>query len=110
MFAHKAIFAISKSAVADRDEFELEMIDAGLEEIREEEDQYLLSAAFSDFGTLNKALEDRGIEIQESKFEREPAMMKKLTDEEVEDVIKLIEKMEEDDDVQNVFHTMDMSE
>lgn len=110
MFAHKAVFAVSKAAVGDRDEFELEMIDAGLEEIREEDDQYLLSAAFSDFGTLNKALEDRGIEIQESKFERVPSMMKKLSDEEVEDVIKLIEKMEEDDDVQNVFHTMDMSE
>jgi YebC/PmpR family DNA-binding regulatory protein len=110
MFSHKAVFAVAKSAIADRDEFELEMIDAGLEDIREEEDMYLLTADFSDFGTLNKALEDKGIEIQESKFDRVPSMLKRLTDEEVEDVIKLIEKMEEDDDVQNVFHTMDMSE
>ncbi|MBK8564568.1 MAG: YebC/PmpR family DNA-binding transcriptional regulator [Saprospiraceae bacterium] len=110
MFSHKAVFAVAKSSIADRDEFELEMIDAGLEDIREEEDLYLLTADFSDFGTFNKALEDKGIEIQESKFERVPSMLKRLTDEEVEDVIKLIEKMEEDDDVQNVFHTMDMTE
>ncbi|MCC6723134.1 MAG: YebC/PmpR family DNA-binding transcriptional regulator [Saprospiraceae bacterium] len=110
MFSHKAVFVVAKTAIGDRDEFELEMIDAGLAEIREEDDQVLLYAAFSDFGTLNKALEDKGIEIQESRFDREPSMLKKLTDEEVEEVIKLIEKMEEDDDVQNVFHTMDMSE
>lgn len=110
MFSRKAIFAVAKTAIADRDEFELEMIDAGLEEIREEDDQLLLIAGFTDFGTFTKALEDKGIEIQESRFDRIPAMLKKLTDDEVEEVIKLIEKMEEDDDVQNVFHTMDMSE
>ncbi len=110
MFSHKAVFAVAKSAISDRDEFELEMIDAGLEDIREEDDLFLLTADFTDFGTFNKALEDKGIEIQESKFERVPSMLKRLSDEEVEDVIKLIEKMEEDDDVQNVFHTMDMSE
>ncbi|MBI5914224.1 MAG: YebC/PmpR family DNA-binding transcriptional regulator [Bacteroidetes bacterium] len=110
MFAHKAVFVVGKNAIGDRDEFELEMIDAGLEEIREEDDQLLLTGAFSDFGTLNKALEDKGIEIQESRFERVPTMLKKLTDEEVEEVIKLIEKMEEDDDVQFVYSTMDMTE
>ncbi|MCF8247076.1 MAG: YebC/PmpR family DNA-binding transcriptional regulator [Saprospiraceae bacterium] len=110
MFSHKAIFAVNKTDIADRDEFELEMIDAGLEEIREEDEQLLLISDFSDFGTLNKALDDKGIEFQESTFEWVPSIQKKLTDEEVEEVIKLIEKMEEDDDVQNVFHTMDMSE
>ena len=110
MFAHKAIFAVNKVDIADRDEFELEMIDVGLEEIREEEDQFLLSADFGDFGTFSKALEDKGLEIQESRFEWVPSIQKKLSDEEVEEVIKLIDKMEEDEDVQNVFHTMDMSE
>jgi len=110
MFSRKAIFAVAKTAITDMEEFELEMIDAGLEEIREEDEQLLLYAAFTDFGTFTKALEDKGIEVQESRFERIPAMLKKLSDEEVEDVIKLIEKMEEDDDVQFVFHTMDMTE
>ncbi len=110
MFSHKAVFAVNKTDIADRDEFELEMIDAGLEEIREEDEQLLLISDFSDFGTLNKALEDKGVEFQESRLEWVPSVQKKLSDEEVEEVIKLIEKMEEDDDVQNVFHTMDMSE
>lgn len=110
MFSRKAIFHVLKTAIADPDTFELEMIDAGLEEMREEDDQYLLISGFSDFGTLSKALEDRNIEIVESKFDRIPSIMKKLSDEQVEDVIKLIEKMEEDDDVQNVFHTMDMTD
>ncbi|MEY3052545.1 MAG: hypothetical protein RLY31_2330 [Bacteroidota bacterium] len=110
MFSRKAIFQIDRKAVADRDEFELEMIDAGLEEIREEEDRYLLYAGFANFGSLSKALEEKGIEILESKLDRIPGMHKQLSDEEVEDVIKLIEKMEEDEDVQYVFHTMDMSE
>ncbi len=110
MFSRKAIFQVDRKAVADRDEFELEMIDAGLEEIREEDDRYLLYAGFANFGSLSKALEEKGIEILESKLDRIPSMHKQLSDEEVEDVIKLVEKMEEDEDVQYVFHTMDMSE
>lgn len=110
MFSHKAVFVVGKNAIGDRDEFELEMIDAGLEEIKEEDEHLLLIAGFSDFGTFTKALEDKGIEVIESRFDRVPAMLKQLSDEQVEEVIKLIDKMEEDDDVQNVFHTMDMSE
>ncbi len=108
MFDRKAIFSIKKDAVADREEFEFELIDAGLEEIKEEEDTLNLVAAFTDFGSLSKALEDKGLEILESKFDRIPSHTKKLSDEQVEEVIKLIEKMEDDDDVQNVFHNLDM--
>jgi YebC/PmpR family DNA-binding regulatory protein len=110
MFSRKGIFQVAKSAIGDRDEFELEMIDAGLEDIREEDEHLMLYCAFSNFGSLSKALEEKGIEIQESRLDRIPSMHKKLKDDEVEEVIKLIEKMEEDEDVQYVFHTMDMSE
>ncbi len=110
MFSRKGVFQINKDAIGDQDEFELEMIDAGLEEIKEEDDYLLLNCDFSNFGALSKALEDKGIEVLESKLDRIPSVLKKLTDEEAEEVIKLIEKMEEDDDVQNVFYTMDMSE
>lgn len=110
MFSRKGIFQVAKSAIGDRDEFELEMIDAGLEDIREEDEHVLLYCAFSNFGALSKALEEKGVEIQESRLDRIPSMHKKLSDEEVEEVIKLVEKMEEDEDVQYVFHTMDMSE
>ncbi len=110
MFSHKAVFTVKKDAIGDRDEFELEMIDAGLEEIREEDENVQLLCAFTDYGSLSKALEDKGIEVVESKFDRIPSHTKKLSDEQVEDVVKLIEKMEEDEDVQNVYHNMDMSE
>jgi YebC/PmpR family DNA-binding regulatory protein len=110
MFNRKGIFSVPKTAIGDREEFELEMIDAGLEDIQEEDDNFLLYCAFADYGSLSKALEDKGIEVTESKLDRIPTHTKQLTEEQVEDVIKLIEKMEEDDDVQNVFHNMDMSE
>ena len=110
MFSRKGVFQVAKDAVGDRDEFELEMIDAGLENINEEDDHLMLYCAFADFGSLSKALEDKGIEALESKLDRIPSMSIKLSDEEAEEVIKLIEKMEEDDDVQYVFHTMDMNE
>ncbi len=110
MFSRKGVFQIAKSAVGDRETFELEMIDAGLEDIREEDDHLMLYCAFADYGSLSKALEDKGIEVLESKLDRIPSVTKKLLDEEAEEVIKLIEKMEDDDDVQYVFHNMDMSE
>jgi YebC/PmpR family DNA-binding regulatory protein len=110
MFSRKGVFQVPKDAIGDREEFELEMIDAGLEDIKEEDESLMLYCAFADFGSLSKALEDKGIEVTESKLDRIPSVHKKLSDEEAEEVIKLIEKMEEDDDVQYVYHTMDMSE
>ena len=89
---------------------ELELIDAGLEEIRREEDEVVLYADFKDFGTLQKALEDRGIETTSTALEYLPTTTKKLDDTEIEQAIKLIDRLEEDDDVLNVYHTMDMSE
>lgn len=110
MFSRKGIFSVSGDAVGDPEEFELEMIDHGLEELKKEEDGYVLYCDFADYGTLSKALDEKGIEPTETKLDRIPSMHKQLNDEEVDEVIKLIEKMEEDDDVLQVFHTMDMSE
>ncbi|MCB0522376.1 MAG: YebC/PmpR family DNA-binding transcriptional regulator [Lewinellaceae bacterium] len=110
MFDRKGIFTVAKDAIGDRDEFELEMIDAGLEEIKYDEDNLLLYCNFTDYGSLQTALDKKGIEVAEAKLDRIPNHYKNLTEEEVEDVIKLIEKMEEEDDVQYVFHNMDMSE
>lgn len=110
MFSRKGVFIVPKGGIGDRDEFELEMIDHGLEEIREDDENITLLCDFPDFGSLSKALDEKGIEVEESKLDRIPSMHKKLTDDQVEEVIKLIEKMEEDDDVLQVFHTMDMEE
>jgi len=109
MFDRKSIFKIKPDAVSDPEELELELIDHGLEELKVEEEEITLYAAFTDFNILQKALEEREIEVTSSEFERIPSHTKKLTDEQVEEVIKLIDKMEEDEDVSNVFHNMDMS-
>jgi YebC/PmpR family DNA-binding regulatory protein len=107
MFDHKCHFKIPGAGI-DVEEFELEMIDYGVEEIfAEEEDQtVMLYAAFGDYGSIQKALEERGLEIISSGFERIPMDTKHLSDEQQEDVDKLLEKIEEDDDVQAVFHNM----
>jgi transcriptional/translational regulatory protein YebC/TACO1 len=86
---------------------ELEMIDFGVEEIfADEEDGILMYAPFESFGAIQKELESRGLEILSSGFDRIPQVTKELTPEQVADVEKLLEKIEEDDDVMNVFHTM----
>lgn len=109
MFNRKGVFKV-KAEGRDWDELELELIDAGLEEIKREEDEMVLYSDFKDFGAMQKALEDRGIETTSAQLEWIPTMTKKLADNEVEQVIKLIDRLEDDDDVLNVFHTMDMSE
>lgn len=107
MFEHKCHFKIPGEGV-DIEEFELEMIDFGVEEIfaEEEDNTVMLYGAFEDFGNISSALEEKGIEIQESGFERIPMDTKELSDEEKAEVDKLLEKIEEDDDVQNVYHNM----
>ena len=106
MFDHTCNFRIP-AAGQDIDELELEMIDFGVEEIfADEEDGILMYAPFESFGAIQKELESRGLEILSSGFERIPQVTKELTPEQVADVEKLLEKIEEDDDVMNVFHTM----
>ena len=106
MFDHTCNFRIP-AAGQDIDELELEMIDFGVEEIfADDEDGILMYAPFESFGAIQKELEARGLEILSSGFDRIPQVTKELTPEQVADVEKLLEKIEEDDDVMNVFHTM----
>ena len=106
MFDHTCNFRIP-AAGQDIDELELEMIDFGVEEIfADDEDGILMYAPFESFGAIQKELESRGLEILSSGFDRIPQVTKELTPEQAADVEKLLEKIEEDDDVMNVFHTM----
>jgi YebC/PmpR family DNA-binding regulatory protein len=105
MFDHTCNFRIPSEGL-DPELLELELIDFGAEEVFMDEDGILIYASFESFGSLQKELETRGIEILSSGFERIPQLTKALTEEEVADVEKLLEKIEEDDDVQNVYHTM----
>ncbi|TCK69115.1 YebC/PmpR family DNA-binding regulatory protein [Winogradskyella wandonensis] len=114
MFDHTCNFKI-KGEELDLEELELELIDFGVEEIFEDTDEdddgnevksVMIYAPFESFGKIQSYLEENNIEILSSGFERIPQVTKQLTPEQIADVEKLLEKIEEDDDVQNVYHTM----
>jgi len=108
MFDHTCNFRINAEGL-DAEEIELEFIDYGAEEVFADEDGILIYAPFESFGSIQAELEKRDIEILSSGFERIPQVTKKLSAEQVAEVEKLLEKIEEDDDVQNVYHTMEES-
>ena len=111
MFERKGQFIVKEETFeGDLEELEFELIDFGLDSIEKEEDDINFYTAFEDFATLRDELEKRKIEVAKAELIRIPTHTKKLTDAEVDDVVTLIEKLEEDDDVANVFHTMDESE
>lgn len=105
MFDHTCNFRVDGEGL-DLEEMELEFIDFGVEEIFQDDDGVLIYAPFESFGAIQKELESREIEILSSGFERIPQVTKELSGEELADVEKLLEKLEEDDDVQNVYHSM----
>ena len=105
MFDHTCNFRINSEGI-DPEELELELIDFGAEEVFQDEDGIMIYAPFENFGAIQAELEQRDIEILSSGFERIPQVTKELNEEQVADVEKLLEKIEEDDDVQNVYHTM----
>ncbi len=114
MFDHKCHFRIP-AGDHDLEELELELIDYGVEELfldeKDEEDEnsqdgIMIYADFTNYGAVQKALEDMNIEILSSDFEYIPTIQKEVTAEQREDVDKLLEKLDEDDDVNNVYTTM----
>jgi len=108
MFERTCNFRLDKN-IFDPEELELEFIDHGVEEVFIDEDGILLYGPFENYGKIQKELENRNIEILSSGFERIPTLIKKIKKEEQEEVEKLIENIEEDDDVQNVYHSMNIS-
>ncbi|MDG1056476.1 MAG: YebC/PmpR family DNA-binding transcriptional regulator [Flavobacteriaceae bacterium] len=105
MFDHTCNFRINAEGL-DAEEIELEFIDFGAEEVFVDEDGILIYAPFESFGAIQSELEKRQIEILSSGFERIPQSTKQLDSAQVLEVEKLLEKLEEDDDVQNVYHSM----
>ncbi|MDV7187159.1 YebC/PmpR family DNA-binding transcriptional regulator [Lutibacter sp. TH_r2] len=108
MFDHTCNFRVkTEDLKMDLEEFELELIDFEVEEVFEDEDGILIYAPFEQFGAIQKYLEENSLEILSSGFERIPTTTTKLNEEQQADVDKLLEKLEEDDDVQNVYHSME---
>ncbi|MBL6663524.1 MAG: YebC/PmpR family DNA-binding transcriptional regulator [Flavobacteriales bacterium] len=111
IFDRKAVFTFSQSQVEmDLEELEMELIDAGLEELENDEGTLTVTTDFSDFSNMQKQLESMNIELESSELQRFPNNTKTLVGEEAKLVLKLIDKLEEDEDVQNVFHNMEMTE
>lgn len=106
LFEHKCIFHVAKKADIELEELELELIDFGVEELVEDEEEIIIYGDFAQNAAIQKYLEENGFEINSSEFIRIPNDVKHLTPEQRESVNKLIEKIEEDEDVQNVFHNM----
>lgn len=109
-FNHMGVFRLDPEGL-DADELELELIDSGLEEMGEStgekgEAQLLLRCAFNDFGLLQKGLEDREIEPISAESEYIPITPVELGEDEATEVLKLIDALEQDDDVQKVFHNL----
>ncbi len=106
LFDHKSVFKIKPTEGMDLDELELELIDCGVDELEADEDEVVLYGAFEDYSNIQKYLEDNGYEIISSEFERIPNDLKEVTEEQRAAIEKLLEKFEEDEDIQNVFHNM----
>jgi YebC/PmpR family DNA-binding regulatory protein len=106
MFDRKAIFEFNKPENIDLEELELELIDVGLEEIEEEEGVVLVTADYKEFGNLNQAFEDKGIELTKAELKRIPNNPQEFSEEQQEEIAKLLEKLDEDDDVQAVYTNM----
>ena len=86
----------------------MELIDFEVEEVFNDDEGIVIYAPFEQFGALQKYFEDNNIEILSSGFERIPSTTTKLTEEQQADVEKLLDRLDEDDDVQNVYHSMEM--
>lgn len=108
IFERKSVFKIAAGPKVNVEELELELIDFGADEVfaDEEAGQVVIYGEFTAFGAIQKALEERNFELQGADFERIPHDTKAMNEEQTADVDKLLEKLEEDEDVQNVYHNM----
>jgi transcriptional/translational regulatory protein YebC/TACO1 len=106
LFKHNGVFKLNPEGMV-MEELELELIDFGLDELGEDaEGNIVIRCDFQDFGNMQRALEERNITPLSSELEWLPLNTVQCTDEQAEEVFKLIERVEEDDDVQRVFHNM----
>lgn len=109
IFDRKAVFTFEKVESMSIEELEMDLIDAGLEELEIDDLTITVTTDFTDFSNMQKQLEEMNIEVQSSELQRFPNNTKALDIEKAKQVLKLIDKLEEDEDVQNIFHNMEMT-
>jgi YebC/PmpR family DNA-binding regulatory protein len=112
IFDQKGVFTLAAPEEYSKEDLELELIDAGAEEIEQDEDdgEIVITTAKDDFGTMQDKLEELGIAPKNAALKRVPKITKSLSPEEFQDVNKLLEKLEEDEDVQNVYHNVEYTQ
>ena len=109
MFDRKGIISLPKGEL-DPDEFELELIDAGVEEIELEDDTFMITTPMEDFHSVQLKLEELGVEPESAELQRIPNDALDLTLEQGVQIMKIIEEFEDDDDVQSVYHNVNVSD
>ncbi len=107
MFDRKAVYEIPYKEGMDMEEMELDLIDFGLTKIEQDEDTIYIYSNYTDFGTLSSALEERNIEVSKADLQRFPTSPVEFSDEQMADIEKLLEKLDENEDVQAVFTNME---
>lgn len=105
LFERKGVFKFDPSAL-NLEELELDLIDAGAEEIEQGEEEVIVYTKFAEFGHMQKFLESKNLEAKSSELQYIPATTKELSEAEQDEVLKLVEALESDDDVQNVYHNL----
>ena len=111
IFDRKGVFTLNRDKIAvDIDSLEMELIDGGLEELEIDDEAITIYCEFKDFNNMQLKLEELKIEIVNSELQRIPKNLKKITVEQAEKVLKLLDLLEENNDVQQVFHNMELSE
>ncbi len=111
LFDRKGVFSIERENMAQNmEEFELELIEGGATRIEKEENELYVFTNFTDFGTMNAKLEELGIEPKNAEIQRLPLNTVELPVAEAKDILDLVEKFEDDDDVQNVYHNLEITE
>lgn len=109
IFDRKGVFTVPMNDL-DEEDFMMEVIDAGAEEVETEDNFFTIYTAMEDFGSMMKKLEEMKIEAENAELERIPKTTVKLEKEQAQKVLKLIEMFEDDDDVQNVFHNLELTD
>lgn len=111
VFDRKGIFSIDLAQIKmDWDDFEMEMIDGGAEDVEKDDEEVMITTAFEDFGSLSHKLDELKIEVKSAELQRIPNNIKEVTAEQFKANMKMLDRFEEDDDVQNVYHNMEITD
>lgn len=106
MFQRKGVFRIANDSKINPDELELELIDFGLDSMEVDENEIIIYTKYEDFGKMSKAFDDKKIEVKKAALERIPTSFVEINEEQQDEILQLIDKFEEDDDVQAVYHNL----